>query len=316
MYFLWLISMIAAAMCEEYGYMSEQGVPTPSNWSKVFPLCGGKFQSPINIETKKVKKKSYPDLKISFDNPCGRVTGELLNAGHSPVVNIDSSKGGAKLSGGPLDCDEYALQQFHFHFGCENSRGSEHLIDSQAFPAQLHLVFFNKKYETFQNAVDKPDGLAVLGVLITATCPGNRVLGSFAKKLTKIIEEGASANVTAVDGIKLNYLMPYNNKQGDEDEDDEDIAADDPDAVEEEEVAAKKKIKYYTYKGSLTTPPCYESVTWIVFKDKIKISNTQLKKFRKLKAQYGGAPGLMCDNIRPVQPLHKRKVYSVLSSRE
>ena len=42
----------------------------------------------------------------------------------------------------------------------------------------------------------------------------------------------------------------------------------------------------------------------------------QLKKFRKLKAQYGGAPGLMCDNIRPVQPLHKRKVYSVLSSRD
>ena len=84
-----------------------------------------------------MKKKSYPDLKISFDNPCGRVTGELLNGGHSPVFNIDSSKGSAKLSGGPLECDEYALQQFHFHFGCENNRGSEHLIDNQTFPAQV-----------------------------------------------------------------------------------------------------------------------------------------------------------------------------------
>lgn len=309
--------MIAAAMCQDYGYLSEHGVPAPSNWSKVFPLCGGKFQSPVNIITKKVKKKSYPDLKISFDNPCGRVTGELLNAGSSPVFNIDGSKGGAKLSGGPLDCDEYALQQFHFHFGCENGQGSEHLIDNQAFPAQLHLVFYNKKYESFQNAVDKPDGLAVLGVLITATCPGNRILGNFAKKLTKIIEEGASTNVTVADGIKLNYLMPYNNKQGDEDEDDEEDededAADGPDALKED---PKKKIKYYTYKGSLTTPPCYESVTWIVFKDKVKISNTQLNKFRKLKAQHGGAPGLMCGNVRPVQPLYKRKVYSVLSSRD
>ena len=42
----------------------------------------------------------------------------------------------------------------------------------------------------------------------------------------------------------------------------------------------------------------------------------QLNKFRKLKAQHGGAPGLMCDNIRPVQPLYKRKVYSVVSSRD
>ena len=118
-------------------------VPAPSNWSKVFPLCGGKFQSPVNIITKKVKKKSYPDLKISFDNPCGRVTGELLNAGSSPVFNIDGSKGGAKLSGGPLDCDEYALQQFHFHFGCENGQGSEHLIDNQAFPAQVLITYYS-----------------------------------------------------------------------------------------------------------------------------------------------------------------------------
>ena len=89
--------------------------------------------------------------------------------------------------------------------------------------------------------------------------------------------KGASTNVTVADGIKLNYLMPYNNKQGDEDEDDEEDededAADGPDALKED---PKKKIKYYTYKGSLTTPPCYESVTWIVFKDKVKISNTQV----------------------------------------
>ena len=32
---------------------------------------------------------------------------------------------------------------------------------------QLHLVFYNKKYNSFKDAVDKPDGLAVLGVLLT-----------------------------------------------------------------------------------------------------------------------------------------------------
>ena len=89
------------------------------------------------------KESEEEKLKISFDNPCGRVTGELLNAGSSPVFNIDGSKGGAKLSGGPLDCDEYALQQFHFHFGCENGQGSEHLIDNQAFPAQVLITSYS-----------------------------------------------------------------------------------------------------------------------------------------------------------------------------
>ena len=98
--------------------------------------------------TKKVKKKSYPDLKISFDNPRGLVTGQIVNGGHAPTFNVETSKGGAKLTGGPLECDEYALQQFHFHFGCENSRGSEHLIDNKSFPAQVHVyliaVIFKK----------------------------------------------------------------------------------------------------------------------------------------------------------------------------
>ena len=35
------------------------------------------------------------------------------------------------------------------------------------FYSQLHLVFYNNKYDTFSNAVDKPDGLAVLGVLVS-----------------------------------------------------------------------------------------------------------------------------------------------------
>ena len=42
------------------------------------------------------------------------------------------------------------------------------------FYFQLHLVFprdhevfYNNKYDTFSNAVDKPDGLAVLGVLVS-----------------------------------------------------------------------------------------------------------------------------------------------------
>lgn len=34
--------------------------------------------------------------------------------------------------------------------------------------------------------------------------------------------------------------------------------------------------RFYTYKGSLTTPPCAEAVTWVVFSDYLPISVFQV----------------------------------------
>lgn len=37
-----------------------------------------------------------------------------------------------------------------------------------------------------------------------------------------------------------------------------------------------KDSGYYTYQGSLTTPPCSECVIWIVFKEPIEVSHEQV----------------------------------------
>lgn len=41
--------------------------------------------------------------------------------------------------------------------------------------------------------------------------------------------------------------------------------------------------RFYTYPGSLTTPPCYESVQWIVYKCPIKVSRRAFKALQRVE---------------------------------
>lgn len=60
-----------------------------------------------------------------------------------------------------------------------------------------------------------------------------------------------------------------------------------------------KDKSYYNYMGSLTTPPCTENVTWIVFKNPITMSDNEIKDIAK---------HLPKNNNRPIQPLDGRKI--------
>jgi len=59
-----------------------------------------------------------------------------------------------------------------------------------------------------------------------------------------------------------------------------------------------KDKAYYTFIGSLTTPPCSEGVTWFVLKHPESISGDEVARFSKLYPM----------NARPVQPLNGREV--------
>lgn len=55
---------------------------------------------------------------------------------------------------------------------------------------------------------------------------------------------------------------------------------------------------YYTFAGSLTTPPCSENVTWFVLKQPVPISAGEVAQFAELYQL----------DARPTQPLHDRVV--------
>uniref|UniRef100_A0A8C0JST5 Carbonic anhydrase n=1 Tax=Canis lupus dingo TaxID=286419 RepID=A0A8C0JST5_CANLU len=68
---------------------------------------------------------------------------------------------------------------------------------------------------------------------------------------------------------------------------------------------------YWTYPGSLTTPPLTESVTWIIQKQPIEVAPNQLAAFRTLLfSALGEEEQMMVNNNRPVQPLMNREIRS------
>jgi carbonic anhydrase len=55
---------------------------------------------------------------------------------------------------------------------------------------------------------------------------------------------------------------------------------------------------YYTFFGSLTTPPCSEDVTWFVLEHPVSVSAAEIEQFSKLYR----------NDARPTQPLYGRVV--------
>lgn len=87
---------------------------------------------------------------------------------------------------------------------------------------------------------------------------------------------------------------------------------------------------YWTYEGSLTTPPFNESVTWILFKEPVEVSEEQLQAFRELRrydineecpddhnwlvydaVEETPKPGQIINNFRPPLPLGNRELREV-----
>ncbi|KAJ7413781.1 Carbonic anhydrase 5B, mitochondrial [Willisornis vidua] len=74
---------------------------------------------------------------------------------------------------------------------------------------------------------------------------------------------------------------------------------------------------YWTYAGSLTTPPLTESVTWIIKKKPIEVDEDQLEAFRRLLfTSDGEEEKRMVDNFRPLQPLMDRTVRASFQVRQ
>ena len=246
-----------------------EGSEGPDHWGEITPgaiASKGIRQSPIDIDSSvavvssQLGKGPLGPIKFVY----GGSILSVVNNGHTIQVNCDSTAGNyIEING-----QKYELLQFHFH------APSEHRIDGDDYPMELHLVHVlsessKDKAHAEDKAELKPVQLAVVGVMIKE-----------GKMPNKIIEELGHANIlTSEPGDD-----PYNVLV-------KEFRADDF-------LPPEGERSYYRYHGSLTTPPCSENVLWTVMEKPIYFSKTQINIFTSL---YKG-------NRRPIQGAFHRLI--------
>ena len=148
-----------------------------------------------------------------------------------------------------------------FHFHTP----SEHLVDGITFPMEMHIV------NTLNDSANvNKSSYLVLAVLFKIGAE-NKFIKEF---LNKIPNKEGEENTLQTGDVRLDDL--FSQFKGN------DIKS------------------YYTYQGSLTTPPFTESVQWVVLKHIVEASEEQIMAIEKMEG----------DNARHVQAINDRKIYS------
>jgi len=250
----------------------------PNDWPILFPdYCSGSAQSPIDIETSKTVTPSSDPGPITLTGYDVEMTAKIVNTGHTAKMTLEGTQ--PTISGGRLPAgDTFEFAQLHWHWGSEDSHGSEHTIDAKIYPMEVHLVHWNKKYGTIGEALKHTDGLAVIGFMYEVSVFVNAEYQNIVDSFSKIGNNRGEKEKLGKT-VKLNDIVPPMFGSLD---------------------------AYYYYQGSLTTPTCNEAVLWTVALNTIPISMDQLKQFRDLQNDAGAG---IVDNFRPVQPLNGRLVY-------
>lgn len=206
--------------------------------------------------------------------------GTLKNTGHGveyeptfgapvPLIEVNVDFPGLEM------CHPFRLAQFHFHWGRINEEGAEHVVDGKRGCGEVHFVFINKKYERSRFAVTHADGIIVLGYMLNVE--RKSVFDEIFKSIPLI-----KVSNDEVRDVSLRISELFQDKQ--------------------------KVREFFVYQGSLTTPPCNESVTWFLSSLTLGISQEQLTQ---LRSQRVDEHTQLEHNFRPLQPLNGRTVLRI-----